>query len=84
MSPKKRRSWVETTREQIRQHISDDQWGSLAQQICRDLKEWLNVAPDPIIAAEYEKVRHEYFDIMSRNDPQHWITNEKSASSELA
>ena len=66
------------------EHISDYQWGSLAQQICRDLKELLNVAPDLETAAEYGKVLDEYFDVMSRDDPQHWIPNEKSASSGLA
>ena len=50
--------------------------GSLAQQICRDLKELLNVAPDTITAAKHEKVLDEHFDIMRRSDPQHWIPNE--------
>ena len=84
MAPEKKRSWVETACEQIRQHISDYQWGSLAQQICRDLKELLNVAPGPETAAKHEKVLDEYFEFMSRDDPQLWISNEKSAGSELA
>ena len=84
MSPKKRRSWVETACEQSRQHIFDYQWGYLAQQIYRDLKETLNVAPNPMTAAKHEKVLNEYFDIMGRSDSRHWIPNEKYASSELA
>lgn len=65
---------------QIRQYISDCHWGSLAQQICRDLKELLNVGPDPETAKEYEKVllsiREEYFNVMSRDELQHWLPNE--------
>lgn len=66
---------------QVRQYISDCHWVSLAEQICRDLKELLNVGP-PDMVKEYEKVllciRDEYFDVMSRDDPQHWIPNEKA------
>ena len=84
MSPIKNvRGWA-TACEQIRQHISDYQWGPLAQQICHDLKELLNVAPILETAAKYEKFLDEYFDVMSRDDPQHWFPNEKSASSGLA
>ena len=66
---------------QVRQYISDCYWVSLADQICRDLKELLNVGP-PDIVKEYEKVllciRDEYFDVMSRDEPQHWVPNEKA------
>jgi hypothetical protein len=53
---------------QIRQYISDCHWGHLAEQLCRDLKELLNVAPDPDTAARYEEVllsiQKEYFDVI--------------------
>jgi len=51
--------WAERNRifhNQIRQYISECRWPPLAQQICRDLKELINVAPDPDTAANYEKV----------------------------
>ena len=67
---------------QIRQYISDCHWGSLAQQICRNLKELLNLGPDAETAKEYEKVllsiREEYFDVMSHDEPQHWLPNENA------
>ena len=67
---------------QIRQHISDCHFSSLAEQICRDLKELLNVAPDQETAVKYERVllsiQEEYFDVMSRDDHQYWIPNEKA------
>ena len=67
---------------QIRQHISDCHFSSLAEQICRDLKELLNVAPDQETAVKYERVllstQEEYFDVMSRDDPQYWFPNEKA------
>ncbi|KAI9787510.1 MAG: hypothetical protein M1839_000040 [Geoglossum umbratile] len=51
-------------------------------QVCRDLRELLNVAPDPDTAANYEKVllsiQNEYFDVISRDDPEHWFPNEKA------
>ena len=79
------KEWAERNRifhNQIRQYISECHWGSLADQICRDLKELLNVAPDSDTAAKYEKVllniQNEYFDVMSRDDPQHWLPNEKA------
>ncbi len=79
------KEWAERNRifhNQIRQCISDCHWGRLAEQVCRDLKELLNVAPDPDTAANYEKVllsiQNEYFDAISREDPQHWFPNEKA------
>ncbi|MCJ1481905.1 hypothetical protein MMC06_002066 [Schaereria dolodes] len=68
---------------QIRQYISNCHWSSLAEQICRDLKELLNVAPDPDTATNYEKVllsiQNEYFIVINRDDPQHWLPNEKAS-----
>ena len=64
---------------QIRQYIYEC---PLAQQICRDLQELLNVAPDPDTAANYQRVllsiQNEYFDVMSHNDPRYWVPNEKA------
>ncbi|KAF6225543.1 hypothetical protein HO133_009543 [Letharia lupina] len=79
------KEWAERNRvfrSQIRQYISDCHWNRLAEQICRDLTELLNVAPDKDTAAKYEKVllsiQNEYFDAISRDDPQLWLLNEKS------
>lgn len=79
------KKWAERNRifhNQIRQYISDCHWSRLAEQVCRDLKELLNVAPDPDTAANYEKVllsiQNEYFDVISRDDPEHWFPNEKA------
>jgi hypothetical protein len=77
--------WAERNRifhNQIRQYISECRWFRLAEQICRDLKELLNVAPDPDTAAKYEKVllsiQNEYFDVVDRDDPDAWYPNEKA------
>ena len=77
--------WADRNRmfhNQIRQYISDCHFPSLAQQICRDLKELLNVAPDQDTAAKYERVllsiKEEYFDVINREDPQLWYPNEKA------
>lgn len=77
--------WVERNRlfhNQIREYISNCRFPRLAEQICRDLKEILNIAPDSTTATNYEKVllyiRNEYFDAISRDDPQHWFPNEKA------
>ncbi len=77
------KEWAERNRifqNQIRQYISDCRWGSLAEQICRDLKELLNVASDSDMAKNYERVllsiQNEYFDAMSRDDPESWFPNE--------
>lgn len=79
------KEWAERNRifhNQIRQYISDCHWSRLAEQVCRDLKELLNVAPDLDTAANYEKVllsiQNEYFDVISRDDPEHWFPNEKA------
>ena len=71
--------WAERNRtfhNQIREYIADCHWPRLAEQLCRDLKELLNVAPDPETATKYEKVlldiQNEFFDTMSHDDPQHW------------
>ena len=77
------KEWVDGNRihNKIRQYIFDCHWVSLAQQICRDLKEILNVAPDMETAAKYEKVllniQDEYFEVLSRDDHQYWLPNEK-------
>ena len=67
---------------QIRQYISDCHWAHLAEQVCRDLKELLHVAPDPHTAANYKEVlltiQIEYFNVINRDDPQHWIPNENA------
>ena len=77
--------WAERNRifhSQIRQYISDCHWPKLAQQICRDLKELINVAPDEDTARNYEKaivdIQGEYFEVMCRDDPQTWFPNEKA------
>ncbi|KAL8721791.1 MAG: hypothetical protein Q9225_001591 [Loekoesia sp. 1 TL-2023] len=77
--------WAERNRFfhcQIRDYISDCHWPRLAKQLHRDLKELINVAPDPDTAASYERVllsiRNEYFNVKSRDDPQHWIPNDKA------
>ncbi|KAA6407219.1 MAG: hypothetical protein FRX48_09021 [Lasallia pustulata] len=79
------KEWAEKNRifhNQIRQNISNCHWGRLAEQVCRDLQELLDVAPDPDTAANYKKVlltiQNEYFDVISRDDPQHWFSNEKA------
>ena len=41
---------------QFRQYISDCHFSYLAQQICHDLKELLNVASDEETTAKYETV----------------------------
>lgn len=71
-----------TFHNRTRQYISDCRWPPLAQQLCRDLKELLNVAPDADTAARYEKVvlsiQSEYFDVMSRDEPDYWLPNQKA------
>ncbi|KAI9773114.1 MAG: hypothetical protein M1840_008235 [Geoglossum simile] len=57
-------------------------WRRVAEQVCRDLKELLDVAPDPDTAANYEKVllsiQKEYFDVIGCDDPEYWFPNEKA------
>ncbi|KAL9133070.1 MAG: hypothetical protein Q9175_005747 [Cornicularia normoerica] len=79
------KEWAERNRifhNQIRQYISDCHWNLLAEQIYRDLKELLHVAPDEDTAAKYEKVllsiQNEYFNAMSLVDPHHFLLNEKA------
>ena len=79
------KEWGERNRvfhNQIRQYISNCHWGRLAEQVCRDLKELLNVATDADTAANYEKVllsiQNEYFEATSHDDPQHWLLNNKA------
>ncbi|KAL2048000.1 hypothetical protein ABVK25_011096 [Lepraria finkii] len=79
------KEWGERNRtlhNQIRQYISNCHWARLAEQVCRDLKELLNVAPDSDTTVNYERVilsiQNEYFDNINRDDPQHWFPNEKA------
>lgn len=69
---------------QIRQNIFARRWSLIAEQLCRDLKELLNILPDLKTAENYERVlliiRDEYFDVLNRDDPQHWILNENARS----
>lgn len=78
------KEWAEkyrTIHNQIRQYISGHHWPRLAEQLCCDLKELLNVVP-PHTATMYENVllsiQTEYFDVMSRDDPEYWFANEKT------
>lgn len=79
------KEWAEGNRKfhnKIREHVQDCHWHSLAKQICRDLKELLNVTDDRDTATKYEQVllsiRDEYFDVVSRDDPEHWLPNKKA------
>ena len=78
------KEWAEKNRtihNQIRQYISDCHWPRLAERLCRDLKELLNVVP-PDTATMYENVlfsiQTEYFGVMSRDVPEYWVANEKT------
>lgn len=66
----------------IRQHISECDWHAVATQLCRDLKELLNVAGDKDTAARYEKVllkiRGDYFNVVDPDDTKYWFPNEKA------
>ena len=66
----------------IRQHISECDWHAVATQLCRDLKELLNVAGDKDTAAQYEKVllkiRGDYFNVVDPDDTKYWFANEKA------
>ena len=67
---------------QIRQFISECRWTKIAERICRDIKELINVTDDLETAKQYESVlvrlRDTYFDVMDRNDPEQWFPNEKA------
>ena len=66
----------------IRDHISGCIWHRVAEQLCRDLKELHNVAPDRDTAEKYGKVllkiRDDYFDVIDPDDPNAWYSNEKA------
>ena len=75
--------WAERNRvfhNNIREYIENCQWSSLATQLCLDIKEILNVAPDRDTAEQYNKVllriRDTYFTTMDSDDPQHWRFND--------
>jgi hypothetical protein len=67
---------------QVRQYITDCHWPALAKQIWRDLKELPNAVIDPDDLAKYEtvlvSVQKEYFDVLDKYDPQHWLPNQKA------
>lgn len=69
-------------RNSIRQLISECRWYYVAKQLCRDLKEFLNVAPDPETAVNYErvllKIQSDYFNVVDPDDPDYWVPNEKA------
>ena len=66
----------------IRQYISECRWHYVAKQICHDLKELPNVAPDHDTAVKYErvllKIRSDYFNVKDPYDPDYWVPNEKA------
>ena len=66
----------------IREHISDCAWLRVAEQLCRDLKEVHNVAPDRDTAEKYGRVlleiRDDYFEVVNPDDPGAWLPNEKA------
>lgn len=66
----------------IREDVIHCRWGSLANQLSRDLRELLNVATDVETAENYEKVllsiQNEYFNVYDRDDLDSWIPNEKA------
>ena len=77
--------WADRNRilhNQIRQNISNCHFTILARQLCRDLKEILNIAPDEETAQKYERVllsiQEEYFEALCRDDPEFWIPNENA------
>ena len=57
----------------IRRHIFGSPWPRLAEQVYRDLKELLDMAPNEDTATSYEKVllsiQNECSLVISRNDP---------------
>jgi hypothetical protein len=67
---------------QVRQYVTDCHWPALAEQIWRDLKELPNAVVDPDDLAKYEtvlvSVQKEYFDVLDKDDPQHWLPNQKA------
>lgn len=71
-----------TFHNQIREHIQNCLWGSVAEQLCRDLKELRHVEADPETISHYEHVllalREEYFIVKDEDQPQYWKPNEKA------
>ena len=67
---------------QIRDFIKACHWRQLADQLCRDLKELPNIAPDEDTAKMYEQVllelQSEYFKVLDANDPEFWFPNDNA------
>lgn len=68
----------------IRPDIEECRWLKVAQQLSRDLKELVNVAPSPEVASQYEtvlvRVRDRYFEVVDPDNPDHWIPNAHAAA----
>ena len=66
----------------IRQYISECRWHFVAKQLCRNLKELLNLSPNHNTAVKYKrvllKIRSDYFKIKDPDDPDYWVPNEKA------
>ena len=69
----------------LRGHILDCYWPRVAEQVCRDLKELVNIMggdDDWDVAKGYERVmvgiRDMYFRVYNRDEWQHWIPNERA------
>ena len=66
----------------IRDHISDCAWPRIAEQLCRNLKELHNVAPNRNTVEKYGrvllKIRDDYFDVINPDNPDAWFPNEKA------
>ena len=67
----------------IRDYISDCKSSRVGEQLCRDLKELHNVAPDRDTAEKYErvllKIRDDYFVVWNPDDSDTWLPSEKAA-----
>ncbi|KAL6718707.1 hypothetical protein ACLMJK_002941 [Lecanora helva] len=65
-----------------REYIRDCRWADLAAQLCRDLNELINVAPDQETASNYENVmismRDEFYRVRVEKDPQGWFPNDNA------
>ncbi len=66
----------------IRDKISACDWSSVAEQLCRDLKELHNVAPDRDTAEKYErvllKIRNDFYRVLKPDDSTAWFPNDKA------
>ncbi|KAM0795317.1 hypothetical protein BDR22DRAFT_871703 [Usnea florida] len=66
----------------IRDYISDCEWSRVGEQLCRDLKEVHNVAPDRDTAEKYKrvllKIRHDYFEALNPDNSFTWLPSEKA------